>query len=192
MAGTKKQGFTLIELLVVIAIIGILSTIGLVALNGARAKARDTQRLHDIRQYALAMHMYADSATTYIPTDLTTCKWKDSNFPLGSCIDLQTFFGSGTYPKDPGEVHAIVNPERFTFFIAGARCNDLTRIGCRDIDGWDSTGTRYTVTIPYFFAFTGTLDQGFALGFYLEYGVSGYGKGLHLLQEDGHIASIGE
>ena len=37
----NNKGFTLIELLVVIAIIGILSTIAMTSLNGARKKAKD-------------------------------------------------------------------------------------------------------------------------------------------------------
>jgi prepilin-type N-terminal cleavage/methylation domain-containing protein len=57
----KTKGFTLIELLVVIAIIGLLASIVLVSLNTARQKARDSRRLTDIRQVALALELYADS-----------------------------------------------------------------------------------------------------------------------------------
>lgn len=61
----NKKAFTLIELLVVIAIIGILAAIVLVSLNTARAKARDTRRLADIRQFQLAMEMYYGDYRTY-------------------------------------------------------------------------------------------------------------------------------
>lgn len=53
-----KSGFTLIELLVVIAIIGLLSTISILALNSARARARDAKRVADVKQIQTALEMY--------------------------------------------------------------------------------------------------------------------------------------
>ncbi len=55
----ERRGFTLIELLVVIAIIGILASIVLVSLGQARAKARDSIRVQNLKQVALALEMYA-------------------------------------------------------------------------------------------------------------------------------------
>lgn len=61
-----KNGFTLIELLVVISIVGILSSVAMTTLNGARAKARDARRRSDLDQIALAMDMYYVEYRTFI------------------------------------------------------------------------------------------------------------------------------
>ncbi|MFA6909287.1 MAG: type II secretion system protein [Patescibacteria group bacterium] len=61
----RKKGFTLIELLVVIAIIGILSTIGLVALQGAREKARDADRKSSVAQIRTGLALYYDDYQGY-------------------------------------------------------------------------------------------------------------------------------
>lgn len=55
----QKKGFTLVELLVVIAIIGILSAIGLTTLHGARERARDAQRKHDLVEIRTAITLYS-------------------------------------------------------------------------------------------------------------------------------------
>jgi len=60
-----SKGFTLIELLVVIAIIALLATIVMVSLNTARAKAKDSRRISDIRQVQLALQMYYDANGSY-------------------------------------------------------------------------------------------------------------------------------
>jgi type II secretion system protein G len=59
------RGFTLIELLVVIAIIGLLSSVVLASLNGARKKGRDARRLSDLKQLQTALELYYSDYTAY-------------------------------------------------------------------------------------------------------------------------------
>lgn len=54
----NKKAFTLIELLVVISIIGLLSTLAIVSLSSARAKARDAKRYSDINVIRRALDLY--------------------------------------------------------------------------------------------------------------------------------------
>ncbi len=66
----NKKGFTLIELLVVIAIIGILSSIVLVALRGARNKAKDGRIIAEMSQLrSLAEVSYDGAAYNISGTD---------------------------------------------------------------------------------------------------------------------------
>ena len=56
----------MIELLVVISIIGVLSSIVLVSLGGARSKARDANRQSDMRQISTAQEMYYNDNEAYV------------------------------------------------------------------------------------------------------------------------------
>jgi len=94
----RQKGFTLIELLVVIAIIGILSSVVLASLTTARMKARDAQRLSDLKQLELALQFYYDEHG-YYPKESGGSNGKVGE---GGGLDtmLSQYFSSGV-PVDP-------------------------------------------------------------------------------------------
>ena len=111
MRNKNQSGFTLIELLVVIAIIGLLASVVLLALNGARAKSRDAKRIADVRQIATAMELFFNdnnsypSYTTYlVPTYIG--QWPTAPTPADgtgttACTATAGYQGN-TYNYTPG------------------------------------------------------------------------------------------
>lgn len=77
----RQQGFTLIEMLVVVAVVGLLSSVVVVGLSGAREKARDARRVADVRQ---------------IQNELETLYTDTTGYPAAG-----TGTGQITIPSDP-------------------------------------------------------------------------------------------
>ncbi|MDO8582282.1 MAG: type II secretion system protein [bacterium] len=111
---SKQKGFTLIELLVVIAIIGLLSTLAVVALTSARAKARDAKRISDVKQTQTALELYfADQGQKYpagtdlllgVTPNLVLCGGtaaKGFQPTVATCQDTGATTFMGKVPKDP-------------------------------------------------------------------------------------------
>jgi prepilin-type N-terminal cleavage/methylation domain-containing protein len=62
-----SAGFTLIELLVVIAILGVLAALLLPALSRAKASAKRTDCINNMRQISLGIHLYAGDNGDTLP-----------------------------------------------------------------------------------------------------------------------------
>jgi prepilin-type N-terminal cleavage/methylation domain-containing protein len=107
-----KKGFTLIELLVVIAVIGLLSTIVMVSLNRARAKARDARRLSDLKQAVTALEVYYDAYGAY-PNQVSYGENAAGGVgPWGGGPDysFEDKDGDGIYWLDPLAENGIIKP----------------------------------------------------------------------------------
>jgi len=154
----SQKGFTLIELLVVISIIGILSSLVVVSLNDARAKARDARRLSDIRQMA---NVFAIEATQGADVaEITGCS--------ATTVEKNTRFCTG-----PGNV-----AELNRFFDPSIPTPDDNSTLCR---------LAATGVCQYAMAVGSTNVENALILFYLETDIAGLSSGLHSIDPNGVV-----
>ncbi len=137
----KKHHFTLIELLVVIGIIALLAGMLMPALNTARAKARRTNCLGNLRQIGYALESYLDDNRNVLPACriMPNRAGSGENALPGIVETLHPYLGGDQVFQCPADSEAMFQTEGSSYAwgrewgINGKRANerDLTLFGYR-------------------------------------------------------------
>ncbi len=146
-------GFTLMELLVVIAIVGILSSVVLSSLTGARQKGRDAKRISDIKQLQLALGLYYDVHNSYPNSNTGTAPAATTQVALANLV-TESFISA--IPDDPSN-------NKDYYYISNASSNSISF--CLGVALEGTSNTEDTCNIPDFAAGTcGGADCTFKAG----------------------------
>lgn len=119
----RTKGFTLIELLVVIAIIGLLASIIMVSLSGAKSKSRDARRQADLKSIQLALSLYYNDNGMYPKNIYSTSGVAPSNGLAPTYLPV--------VPYDPNGSGGCANSGtagcyKYVAYGTSANCNNTT------------------------------------------------------------------
>jgi prepilin-type N-terminal cleavage/methylation domain-containing protein len=132
----NRKGFTLIEMLVVVAIVGLLSSVVVVGVGGARQKARDAKRVADVRQIQ-----------TWFESNYTTSYPAVSPYPSSLPTDPSTGAAYSICRSTDGQDYAIgvVLEDQANRPSGGVTTAELPT-GCSLSVACAATGVNYCVT----------------------------------------------
>ena len=164
----NNKGFTLIELLVVVSIIGLLSTMAVVSLNGARKKARDAKRVSEVKQIGTLMEMLAAN--------------KNGDYSLSGCSPIGVVNASTTClnaADSDGDSAAFQGVDMTKLSDPSLVTSPVTPCGISNGNAASTTGCQYAIA--------STTNKYFELCFFLEDGAGGLGYGLNSLTNGGNM-----
>lgn len=117
------KGYTLIELLIVMAMIGALASASIVIVPKYVKRARDTQRISDMKQYQTLMEKYANANSGLYPQ-------RDSNSEGGNDINnLCGDLGVSDCVEDPKDGENICDTNTCNYFVRTNNCGGTTIAG---------------------------------------------------------------
>lgn len=123
---SSNKGFTIVELLIVIVVISVLASIVVVTFNGIQGRARDTERMTDLRAIAMSLEVfYVDNG--YYPgyDDFTDGTWRSTNIPN---------VPADAYVAKPSTASTWTNGEPTdagTYGYEGVTCTGTTTVTCK-------------------------------------------------------------
>ncbi|MBX4210749.1 type II secretion system GspH family protein [Candidatus Parcubacteria bacterium] len=152
-------GFTLIEILTVISIMGVLASIFIGNLNGARITARNSERVQDLVQYRNALLLYYDTHG-YYPLDRSNPNKGDSS--TGHSNNEASCGNGNTWDTSAGGYYDVV----IEGFIKQLSADPINANGyCYHYEPMTKTGEARPTNVCMWATEEGSLDQvGFILG----------------------------